>query len=242
MTLYSILPVLRSEGRQDALERERLSYLTLCLRQRDMWQRLWVRQRRELRTLKGKGPSLDAKTKHESQTNGLLQMMWDVQKSGELGKHGQSVFVVQEDYRERKSAAVRLLKVGVIQRWMRRVLRQSKGKRVQNCIRIQAVWRGHHVRTHGDAHAFLVATKDARQRAATKIQALWRGHHVRHVLAGAKYFDEDDFDYAEVDVNTFLPAPHVFDTTFIEINPEIEKKAALLRNRMRHSATGLLLF
>lgn len=77
--------------------------------------------------------------------------------------------------------------------------------------KLQAIWRGKKVRE--DPQGVLRTYKFTKKNSsATRIQSLWRGARLRkaisEALEGARFADGDDFDYASVDVDSFLgPIP-----------------------------------
>lgn len=88
----------------------------------------------------------------------------------------------------------------------------GKPTAVTVCTKVQALWRGWRVRTDPSCNPLLaarLARYAAMQDSATRIQALWRGGRLRSAmasaLAAAKFDDADTFDYAAVDVASFLP-------------------------------------
>jgi len=104
------------------------------------------------------------------------------------------------------SSSVRSGSVSVHQRLLNRT-----SNRPSIAAQLQAMWRGKKIRDdpNGVLRTFKLLKKHS---SATRIQSLWRGFRLRkaisEALEGARFADGDDFDYASVDVDSFLgPLP-----------------------------------
>jgi Leucine-rich repeat (LRR) protein len=142
------------------------------------------------------------------------QMQWLKQPTMSAQRFS-NVFVPSDVYLRMKEADLRKQSISKIQRAVRLYLDRKRGAVEKSvnaaAILIQKVYRGFAVRHR--SHAFvseaLHRLHARRSQFALLIQKVFRGYRVRQILRRARFVDDDDFDYEEVDLDAFLPKDNV---------------------------------